>query len=395
MFKGKNGKPPLFFIYLTIFVNLIGFGMVFPLLPFYAKEYNASELTIGALGASFALAQFLFSPIWGRLSDKYGRKPIISLALIGNVFAFLVFGFADSLNWLFFSRFLQGVFSAAALPVAQAYVADVTTKEERVKGMGNLGAALALGFIFGPAIGGFLSTIHISFPFFAAAVVALVNFLLVQFFLPESLTEKAEKIVLKEGFLNITRMYPALKGELGALFIMIFLWSFALSNNQVAVPLLGYEKLQLDAATISIFFSGMGMVSASVQSYFIHKVTKRLGEHKTAVLGLSVMAVALFLMPHSLTAVMMGGFMLMVSLGSALSRPTLNSLISKETTEGQGTTMGIASAFESSGRIFGPLLGGWIFSMFGYYLPFVFSAMILFIMLVYVTRVKAFLKNDK
>src|SRR5688572_3132809 len=116
MFKGKEGKPHLFFIYLTIFVNIIGFGMVFPLLPYYASEFNANEITIGFLGASFAIAQFFFSPIWGKFSDRFGRKPIISMSLIGNVFAFLAFAYSDSLVWLFISRFLQGVFSAAALP---------------------------------------------------------------------------------------------------------------------------------------------------------------------------------------------------------------------------------------------------------------------------------------
>src|SRR3972149_1914504 len=152
-------KPPLFLLYLTIFVNIIGFGMVFPLLPFYARHFQASEFTVGLLAGSFAIAQFILSPIWGRLSDRYGRKPIIAIALLGLSFSFLLFGLANSLTWLFVGRVLQGVFSGAALPVAQAYVSDVTSKEERIKGMGNLGASLSAGFIFGPGIGGTLSAI--------------------------------------------------------------------------------------------------------------------------------------------------------------------------------------------------------------------------------------------
>ena len=394
MFKYFKDRPPLFFIYLTIFINIVGFGMVFPLLPFYAKHFNASEATIGFLAASFAIGQFLLSPIWGRLSDRFGRKPIILISLAGLAVTFLIFGFAQNLLWLFISRFLQGAFSGAALSVAQAYVADVTSKEERIKGMGNLGASLALGFIFGPAIGGFLSNVNISFPFFAASLVAIINLISVQLFLPESLTKKAERFVIAEGFLNFRQMYQGLKGELSSLFILIFLWSFALSNNEVAVPLFGYEQLGLNATTISIFFSGMGLMSAFVQSTLVYRLTGIIGEHKTVILGIAIMAVTLLLMPFSKASFMMAFFMIGFAFGSALSRPTIGSLISKETKEGQGTTMGISSAFESMGRILGPLLGGWTFATFGYHSPFTFSALILFVTLIFVIRQKHFLKPE-
>ncbi len=384
----------MFFIYLTIFVNIIGFGMVFPLLPFYAKHFNASEATIGVLASSFAVAQFIFSPLWGRLSDRFGRKPIISIALLGNSLAFLSFAMAQNLESLFVSRFLQGVFSAAGLPVAQAYVADVTTKEERIRGMGNLGAALAMGFIVGPSIGGILSSVHFTLPFFAASVVAMANFWSVQIFLPESLTKKAEKLVIKEGFLNIKQMYHGLRGELGPLFILVFLWSYGLSNNQVAVPLLGLEKLALGAVTIGLFFGLMGATSAFVQAVLLQKIARTIGEHKTAVLGLAIMAIALFLMPFSIMPGMMALTMMTVSLGSGLSRPTINTLISKGTHEGQGTTMGVATAFESLGRILGPLLGGELFYLFGYQAPFLISAFLLLVTLVFVVRQKQFLKKE-
>lgn len=388
----KN-RSPLFFIYLTIFVNIIGFGMVFPLLPFYAKLYNASDTTIGLLAASYAIAQFLFSPVWGRLSDRFGRKPIISLALLGLSLAFLVFAIAHNLQWLFISRFLQGVFSGAALPVAQAYVADVTSKEERIKGMGNLGAALALGFLFGPGLGGLLSGVSVSFPFFVAAGLALINFVSVQLFLAESLSQKAERLMIKEGFLNIKQMYQGLKGEIGYLFVMTFLWAYALSNNQVAVPLLGYEYLNLSTMMVGLFFSGSGAISALVQSVFIHQVTGFFGEHKTAVLGLITMAVALFLMPFSKIGLLMGGLMMLMAVGSALARPTLATLISKETKEGQGTTMGVATAFESMGRILGPVLGGWSFSTFGFHSPFTMSAVLIFVTLIFVVQIKGFFRD--
>lgn len=389
----SSKKPRLFFIYLTIFINIVGFGMIFPLLPFYAKHFNASETTIGLLAASYALGQFFISPVWGRLSDRFGRKPIIAISLLGLSFSYLMFGFASNLMWLFVSRILQGIFSGAAIPVAQAYVSDVTSKEDRIKGMGNLGASLASGFIFGPGIGGVLSVIHFSFPFFVASAVAILNFLLVFLFLPESLSKKVEKLAITEGFFNFTQMYRGLKGELGSFFILVFLWSFALTNNEVAVPLFGNERLNLSASTIGYFFSAQGLLAALMQSVLIYKITRFLGEHRTAVLGLLIMSIGLFLVPFAKLPSLLLVFMVLMTLGSSMTRPTLASLVSKETREGQGTTMGIFSSFESLGRVFGPLLGGWLFSTFGFHSPFSISAMLILVTLIFVVQIKGFFRN--
>lgn len=391
MEKAKN--PHLFFIYLTIFVNILGFGMIFPLLPFYAQHFNASETTIGFLAASFAIAQFFLSPIWGRLSDRFGRKPIIGVALLGLSVSFLIFGLSDNLTWLFISRVLQGTFSAAALPVAQAYISDVTSKDERIRGMGNLGASLAAGFIFGPGIGGILSGIHLSFPFFVASVLAALNFVSVLIFLPESLNKKVEKLTIKEGFFNIKHMYRGLKGELGSFFILVFFWSFAMTNNEVAIPLFGSERLNLSVATIGYFFSVQGLLAVFMQSIFIYKITHFFGEHKTAVLGLFVMAIGLFLVPLSKTPHLLLIFMILMTVGSSMTRPTLATLVSKETREGQGTTMGIFSSFESLGRVFGPLLGGWLFSTFGFHSPFTISTVLILVTLLFVVQIKGFFRN--
>lgn len=387
-------KSHLFFIYLTIFVNIIGFGMVFPLLPFYARHFQASEFTVGLLAASFAIAQFILSPIWGRLSDRFGRKPIIAVALAGLSLSFLLFGLADNLSLLFLGRILQGVFSAASISVAQAYVGDVTSKEDRIKGMGNLGASLAAGFIFGPGIGGVLSTVNLSFPFFVASLLAALNFVFVAVFLPESLTKKTEKLMIKEGFFNIKHMYRGLKGEMGSFFILTFLWSFALTNNEVGVPLFSEERLGLQASTIGYFFSLQGLLSAFMQSVLIYKITRLLGEHKTAVLGISVMAVGLFLIPFATTPLLLLIFMIFMTIGSSMTRPTLASLVSKQTKEGQGTTMGIFSSFESLGRVFGPILGGWLFSFFGFHSPFTVTSVIILLSLLFIIRRKNFLKPE-
>lgn len=393
-FRSLDRKVPLFFIYFATFVNIIGFGMVFPLLPFYAREFQASEATIGLLAASFAVGEFFFAPIWGRLSDRFGRKPIISLALIGVSLAFLIFAVANSLFWLFVTRFLQGVFSSATFTSASAYVADVTPKDERISGMSKLGASVALGFIFGPAIGGTLSSINHQMPFFVASVLAFFNFILVLAFLPESISQKAEKLVIKEGFLNVTKMYHGLRGELGVLFILIFLWSYGLSNNQVTIPLFGAEILLVSATLIGVFFSLQGFTSAFVQWFLLAKIAKKFGEHHTAVLGLTLMALSLFLMPFSpmpyVLAVLMMGF----SFGSAITRPTVQTMISKQTKEGQGTTMGIAASFESLGRMIGPILGGFVFYKLGYHAAFLMVVIVIAIMLFYVIFKKKFLKPE-
>ncbi|MBI2020011.1 MFS transporter [Candidatus Daviesbacteria bacterium] len=387
-------KSPLFFIYLATFVNIIGFGMVFPLLPYYAREFQASEALIGLLASSFAIGEFFFAPIWGRLSDRFGRKPIILLSLLGISFAFASFAIANTLSWLFISRFLQGVFSAATFTSAAAYVADITTKEERIKGMSRLGASVAAGFIFGPAIGGMLSSQNHQLPFFTAAALTIFNAIFVMLLLKESLKQKEERLVLREGFLNIKAMYHGLRGELGTLFILIFLWSYALSNNQVAIPLFGGEILLISAALIGIFFSLQGFTSASVQWFLLAKITKKIGEHPTAVLGLSLMAISLMLMPFSSLPFILALLMMGFSFSSAITRPTIQTLISKETKEGQGTTMGIAASFESFGRILGPILGGYLFGKLGYHSPFTFSAAVIFLALIFVMRQRHFLRKE-
>ena len=179
-------RRPLFFLYLTVFINMVGFGMVFPLLPFYARNFNATPLEIGFLAASFSIVQFLTSPILGRISDRFGRKPVLVYGLRACTASMVIMGLAQSLTVLFIARSLHGAVSAAILPTGRAYIADVTKPQERVAGMGRVGAAFALGFLFGPAFGSFLvgfGGIHM--PFFAAAAVSAFNAIFVFLFLPE------------------------------------------------------------------------------------------------------------------------------------------------------------------------------------------------------------------
>ncbi|MCH7605001.1 MFS transporter [Patescibacteria group bacterium] len=390
-------QSSLFFIYVTVFINIVAFSMVFPLLPMYAKTFEASNISIGLLAASFALAQLLFSPLWGMLSDKYGRKPIMAVGLLGTAVSFLLFGLAASLPMLFVSRFLQGVFSSASIPAARAYIADITSKEERVKEMGRIGASLALGIVLGPAIGGLLAQTNPSLPFLGAGFVALLSFLFVLKFVPESLSVKSQKrLVLKQGFVApISKIKWGLQSSLMPLFILSLVWSFALSNNSVAVPLLGIEKFNASAIDIGLFFTILGIVAAIVQFFLLPKITSFLGEHLTVTIGLLLMAIGFTIMPFvpvQLLFLYIAGAV--AGFGSAVSRPVITALISKETEEAQGVTMGTANTFESLGRLIGPLLGGFLFS-YSMATPFVFSGAVVVFIVLFIVGNTQFLKQTK
>lgn len=372
------------YLYLAIFINSLGFGIIFPLLPFYAKSFQASEMTIGLLAASFAIAQFIFSPFWGRLSDRYGRKPIIALSLLGLSISFFSFGLAKNLTFLFISRIFQGIFSSAALPTAQAYVADATKKEERTKFMGRLGATTAMGFILGPAFGGLLNHNGFALPFFTASGISFLNFFFVLFWLPEVISNKEKLIIAKQGLFNFLRVWRAFKSSLLPYFLMASLWSYGLSNNQVAIPLFGMEKLNLSSASsIGWLFTLMASTSAIVQGLFLGKISRKITEPKTAKTGLFIMALALFFMAFANSIIYLASAMMIMAVGSALTRPTLNSLISKLTPENQGISLGTATSFEAMGRILGPITAGFLFQRFGGTGPFWTTAFLIFIFLLF------------
>lgn len=386
---------PLVLIYLAAFVNIVSFTMIFPLLPAYAQDFQASNITIGILVSSFALAQFLTSPLWGRISDKFGRKPIIAIGLLGLAGSFLLFGLAWNLTLLFLGRILQGVFSAASLPAARAFIADITTKEERTRAMGHLGAALALGIIIGPAIGGLLAQYGIAMPFFAAAAVALLNLLFVLIFLPESLKEKmAEPInLLRNLTLSFQRVWTGMGSALAPLFLLAFVWSFSLSNNNVVVPLLGAEKFALNTREIGILFTVMGVGWAAAQLLLLSPLISKIGERRTIMAGLLFMALGFalmpFLPPHFL---FLHAAILIAGIGSAISRPTIMALISKETQEQQGITMGVATSYEALGRLVGPLIGGYLFSL-SFASPFLFSGAVAAVIIAFVFAKTPFLSK--
>lgn len=384
--KKIQQNSPLFFILLTISINMIGFSMVFPMLPFYAQSFQATPFVIGLLAASHALANFISAPVLGRVSDRYGRRPVLIAGLFATIFSFSLMGLANSLWMLFIGRVIQGIVSSAILPTARAYMGDMTTGGERVAAMGKLGAAMSFGLLIGPAFSSFLiglSTIHT--PFFVAAFISLINALLVIFFLPESVKEKVHNLVIREGFLNVYKVFTHLKGEQKLLFIILFVWSFALSNNQLTFPLLESAKFNLGAEHIGYFFTALAVVSITIQGFLLPKIIALIGEKNTLVAGMLIMGGALCLIPLAPTVILTAVAFMGMGMGSNLNRPVAEGIISRTTDTGQGTTMGVAQSFESLGRVVGPASAGVFFGISSS-MPFFISAFIITILGIWVLK---------
>lgn len=381
-------QKKIIWLYITVFINIVGFGMVFPLLPLFAETLNASVLDIGFLAGSFSIAQFLTSPILGRLSDRFGRKPILIFSIVGSAVAFLLIAFAKNLELVYVSRILNGISTAGVFPIAQAYIADITSKEDRAEYIGKISGIFALGFVFGPAIGGALGILGFSQAFLGASAITFVNLILVFFFLPESISKKAEKFILREGFINIKAIISGLRGDFGVLFFLLFSWAFYISNYQVAIPLFTEHEFNLDSLGNGIFYAVTGIGAAFSQWFILPKFVKKFGDLKTILIGIILMIVGQLVAPmFSLLAVFYIFFTISV-LGSGLNRPTINAFLSKRTKEGQGTTMGLAFSFESLGRVFGPIIAGFTIGKFGYAFPFYLTTIVLFAGLILFVKVE-------
>ncbi|MFA5112804.1 MAG: MFS transporter [Candidatus Margulisiibacteriota bacterium] len=356
---------PVLILFASLFLVMAGFGLVIPIMPFFALKLGATPLHIGLLMASYSLMQFIFSPIWGSLSDKYGRKPIILVGLAGFTVTFILFGLADNMFLLFASRIAGGILSSACLPTAMAYVADVTSEEERGNGMGMMGAAMGLGMIVGPALGGLFSAWHFGLPFFISAGLAAVNFIFAALFLQESRKPHAAS----EVRYNNIRHLLSLRGFMALVFILVFLTSFSVSGYEGTFSLFAKERLGYDAFDMGIVFTFMGLASVIVQGLMVGRMIKKLGEAMVIKVGLACTALGCGLTVFSFNRPEIVFFACLAVLGQGLLRPSLASLISKDTVLEEGATMGAMQSVDSLGRILGPVVGGVLFS-FGTLLPY-------------------------
>ena len=358
---------------------MLGFGIIIPNLAYYAKEIGATTTEIAILMSIYSGMQLLFAPIWGRLSDKHGRKPAILLGLLGNAVALVGFGLAKAYGWLFIARCSAGIASAAVLPSVMAYVADITTAEERGRGMGLMGAAMGLGFILGPAIGGVMGSHNM--PFFVAGGLSLLTFLFALVLLPESLQkgltdaeleDRHEWISPREIFRQTT-----LKSPLTPLFLVAFFSTFSFSGLEMTFPLFIEDNWDYGEREMGWMFMFMGAIVVPLQGGLLGRLINRFGERRIILIGLLLNALGMVLLLKAYAFVTLTVYLTITGIGNQLIRPTNTSWISKQTRIGQGAAIGIMDAFLSLGRILGPLLGGWLYAKEAY--PYIVLAGILVI----------------
>lgn len=387
----------MFTVFLVVLIDLIGFGIVLPLLPFYASQFHASAVAIGLLYSVYSLAQLIFSPVWGSFSDRIGRRPIMLMSTLGASAAYLVFAFSHSLGILFLSRLLAGIMGGN-ISTAQAYVADVTTPQERAKGMGLIGAAFGIGFVLGPALSTFL--IHPSFhrfftglgfvhltawlsqnkytlPGLFAAFLSFSSFLLVLLKLPETIQKTSEndpsRITRTSIFSKI--FWRSIAHPL--LLFSVFLLSFGQANMYSSFPLFCKDSLKLSAEQVGFQYIYMGLIAVFIQGGLIRILVKKWAEEKLFLTGSILMVIGIALIPlatsvHSLTL-----FLAVMAIGASLNGPTLNSIISQKADPSKvGAMMGTSQGIASLGRVIGPTWGGALYAV-SFRLPFLATASLL------------------
>lgn len=351
----KKALPILFAV---MFLVMVGFGIIIPVLPFYAEEIGASPTELGFLMAVYSFMQLLFAPMWGRVSDRIGRKPVIMIGILGLALSFFLMGASSELWMLFAARIIGGFLSAANMPTVMAYVADITSEEDRGKGMGIIGAAIGLGFIFGPAIGGVFSKESLHLPFFLAGASSILTFLLVLFFLKESLSKENQNLGQKR-----TPIFTLLNGRISYLFFLQLFVSLSLSGLEATFAYFAADTAGLGTVELGYIFMIMGLAGAFVQGGLLGRMTKRYGEGLVIQIGIAISALGFTLILFVKDFFTAAIFLTVFGIGNGVIRPSVSSLLTKQSLAGHGSTTGLLSSFDSLGRIIGPPMGGLLFSV--------------------------------
>jgi len=374
---------PLPVVLMTVFIDTTGFGIVILLLPFYAVAFQEGPAALGILVASFSLMQFIFSPILGRMSDKLGRRPVLLLSILASIVSFILLALARSFFMLLLSRIIAGMATETA--VAQAYIADATTTEERAKGIGRMSAAQAAGFAIGPAIGGFTSLYGLWAPGLVAAGLAFLNFLFVFFFLPESSCRTVPDVRTSFGTHrgDLRELMDALRRPLiGSELAIFFIVNLAFSTIPVILPLLGISSFGLGTVEMAYFFVYIAVMQIVLQGFIIGNLVNRFGEEKLAVFGSFMMMTSMIFMALVPSIAILLALVTVMILGGDMIQTIVPSFISKRTPPNdQGSILGVTQSVSSVARIPGPLIGGFAFEFAGLVAPFIVSAGLLMVAL--------------
>jgi MFS family permease len=364
-------RASLLVLFLTVFIDLIGFGMVIPFLSYYAREYGASGITVGAVVGIYSIMQFFFAPVWGRLSDRIGRRPVLLISLTASCTGYLLFAFSRSLTLLFASRIIAGI-GGANIGTAQAYIADATTPENRAKGMGLIGAAFGLGFILGPPLSGILSAFGTHrgmhgnlLPGLVAAGLSFTALLIALSVLTES---KPPDLVPRSGVPPQfdRRLWRELIHNplLASLMTGIFLTLLAVAGMEVGVTIHGRDRFHFRQLDMAYFFLFMGMIVAVIQGGLIGRLSKKVGEKRLIVIGAICFTVGFALVPMVYRVPLLYGVAFLIAIGQGLCYPLLVSLVSKVSPERErGSILGLATSVGSLARFLGPILSGFLYDL--------------------------------
>jgi DHA1 family tetracycline resistance protein-like MFS transporter len=356
---GDQILSPINVLMLTVLVDMTGFGMIIPLIPFYAQEFASGPSGIGLLIASFSLMQFIFSPLLGRISDTRGRRSVLLFSILTSIGSFFLFTLATSYLVLLLSRIVAGLATEGA--VAQAYIADITSKEERSAGIGKIGAAIGVGFILGPVIGGLLSPYGFKAPGTAALVLSVLNFGFVFFFLPEP--ERTQQSTSNINLhLSVKNMWRAVKEPItGQVYLIFFIVTLAFAAVPVIVPLLAIDYYGFTEVEMSYVFIFIGLIQVFLQGFAIKKLVNRIGEEKLIIFGPVLLLAGVVLTPILRNIPGFGIATILTAIGVGISNTAVPGFISLMTPhEEQGSTLGITQSIGSVARIFGPILSGYI-----------------------------------
>ncbi len=389
-------------LFLIVVVDLIGFGLYIPLLPFFGEYFHASPFQVGLLMAVYSLCQFIAAPFWGQFSDKHGRRPVLIIGMAGSAVSFLWLGFAETLWVLFAARALNG-FMAGNISAAFAYMADVTTRENRAKGMGLIGAAFGLGFLIGPAVGGILAgpdpaNADFQTPAFAAAGLSIIALALTLFVLPESLS--AEKRNLAKTKAQVSR-FKQISETLsdpaqGRLLILIFLTTMVFAGLESTFAMWSRRAFGWGPEQNGYLFAAIGIVTALIQGGLVGRMAKRIGEKMMVIQGGIALATGVLLIPFSSTVPMLVIAVLIAACGFGVLTPALNSLASLHASDDeQGGVLGVTRSTSTLARVAGPAAAGVLFSFLGRDWPYFAGAVLMLVVIVLALSTRNYVRDSR